>query len=63
MAFKKYLTADNVHAQLDGNVNTTQTQIVFKNGANVPTAGNWIATLVQYGQDGFPSKWEKVLVT
>lgn len=63
MAFKKYLTADNVHAQLDGNVNTTQTQIVFKNGSNVPTAGNWIATLVQYGQDGFPSKWEKVLVT
>lgn len=61
--FKKYLTADNSYAQLDGNVNTTQVQILLKNGQNVPTAANWIATLVQYGGDGYPSKFEKVYVS
>lgn len=61
--FKKYLTADNSYAQLDGNVNTTQVHILLKNGQNVPTAANWIATLVQYGGDGYPSKFEKVYVS
>lgn len=61
--FKKYLTADNSYAQLDGNVNTTQVQVLIKNGQNVQTAGNWIATLVQYGGDGYPSKFEKVYVS
>ena len=60
--FKKYEVANNVMAQLDWDINTTQTIITIKNQKNIPQVWNWILTAVKFDENWNTVKNELMLV-
>lgn len=67
MPHKRYRVADDTYARLQTGISATTTTINIipptESWARNFTGNNTIATLVQYGVDGNPTKKEKVYIS